>query len=126
MIIPIKHKITQSTLFECEAKKLKECVENAVESKANLEGANLEGANLDGANLEGANLEGAYLDGIKIKLVGSRPILIIGPIGSRSDWLHIFTTDQGIYIRTGCFFGSEKEFRKALENTHKSNEHSAE
>ena len=77
---------------------------------ANLDGANLGGANLGGAYLGGAYLRGAYLDGAKVGagddeavLAGSRPIVQIGPIGSRSDWLLVFWCgDAGVRISVGC------------------------
>lgn len=97
--------------------------------RANLKGANITRANLKGANLEGANLDGAYLegaDGEKLNLVGIRPLLIIGPIGSRSDYLNAILTDHGLYLKTGCFFGTRDEFVKSLDDTHKGNEHARE
>jgi uncharacterized protein YjbI with pentapeptide repeats len=87
---------------------------------AYLRGANLTGANLEGANLEGANLTGAYLiRGAKtIKLIGDRPILTIGPIGSRADYLIAYVTCAGLYLRTGCFFGTAEMFNRKLSETH--------
>jgi len=97
---------------------------------ANLYGADLYGADLRGANLRGANLHGADLGGANlgedVKLVGDRPILQIGPIGSRSDYLTAFFTDRGIYLRTGCFFGTLVEFRASLAKTHDGNTHATE
>jgi hypothetical protein len=97
---------------------------------ANLYGADLYGADLRGANLRGANLYGADLGGANlgedVKLVGDRPILQIGPIGSRSDYLTAFFTDRGIYLRTGCFFGTLVEFRASLAKTHDGNTHATE
>jgi uncharacterized protein YjbI with pentapeptide repeats len=92
---------------------------------ANLAGANLAGANLDGANLAGANLAGANLDGGEI-LKGQRPILQIGPIGSRCAYFSVFLTDKGLRLRAGCFFGSREEFEEQLAETHDGNEHSKE
>ena len=96
---------------------------------ANLDGANLDGANLGGANLVGANLRGAYLVGANLgdkKLIGRRPILMIGPIGSRSDYFTAYMTDAGVYLRTGCFFGSVDKFRAALKGEHGDSEHAHE
>jgi hypothetical protein len=100
-------------------------------SGANLYGANLYGADLSGADLSGANLSGADLsradlyganlsgaDGKKITLIGQRPLLQAGPIGSRADILLAFLTDSGIYVRTGCFFGPLAEFKRAVRVTH--------
>ena len=104
---------------------------------ANLVGAYLGGANLDGANLVGANLVGAYLGGANldganlvganlrgdIKITGARPVFSIGPIGSRQDSLIAFSTDQGLRLKTGCFFGCMEKFRKALIAEHSMNKH---
>ena len=84
-------------------------------ARANLTGADLARANLTGADLTDAhlssvNLTGATLTGAKVGagddeavLVGSRPIVKIGPIGSRNDWLLVFWCgDAGVRISTGC------------------------
>lgn len=96
---------------------------------AYLDGANLDGANLDGANLGWANLGGAYLDGAYLddkKLIGKRPILMIGPIGSRSDYFLAYLTDAGVYLQTGCFFGSVEKFSAKCIEAHGDNEHAQE
>ncbi len=66
-------------------------------ARANLARANLTCASLADANLTCANLAGANLAGAKVgagddeaALVGLRPIVQIGPIGSRNDWLLVF------------------------------------
>jgi len=97
---------------------------------ADLRGANLDGADLRGANLYGANLDGAYLRGANLhgagKLIGDRPIIQISPIGSRSDFLTAYITDNGIFVKTGCFFGTIESFKEALKNTHGDNVHAEE
>ena len=114
---------------------------------ANLGGADLGGANLVGANLGGADLVGAYLGDANLGdanlgdayLVGaylgdadlgdagklSKPddILIVGNIGSRLGYTTIYNTDNGIYVRCGCFFGNIDEFVKKVEETHKGTQH---
>ena len=91
---------------------------------ASLTGANLAGAYLAGANLAGANLDGANLDGAKVGseavLVGSRPVVQIGPIGSRNDWLTVFWCgDAGVRISAGCQKQiSEAHFLKRLAYRH--------
>jgi hypothetical protein len=87
---------------------------------ANLRGANLHGANLDGANLHGANLGGAG------KLIGDRPIIQISPIGSRGDFLTAYITDNGIFLKTGCFFGTVEKFKSAIKETHGEKKHAEE
>ena len=91
---------------------------------ADLYGAYLYGAYLCGANLCGAYLRGAYLGGKK--LVGDRPFLAIGPIGSRSDYLQAFITDAGVMIRAGCFFDTRDQFELAIAETHGMNNHGTE
>mgnify|MGYP000520629595 CR=1 FL=1 len=97
---------------------------------ANLYGANLRDANLRGADLYGANLRGADLRGAKIEedneLVGERPFFAIGPIGSRLDILLAFSTQKGLRIRAGCFFGDKESFLKSLEDSHGNNTHGRE
>ena len=107
---------------------------------AYLAGANLAGAYLAGANLAGANLASAYLAGAyladanladaylvgDIKLIGRRPFMAIGPIGSRCSTFYSYVTDKGIRLQAGCFFGTVAEFREKLILTHGDNDHGAE
>ena len=93
--------------------------------RANLYGANLNGASLDGANLDGANLAGANLDD-KSELSGDRPVLQIGPIGSRCTYFVAYITKQGLRLRAGCFFGTRDEFEKNLAGEHADNDHAKE
>ena len=97
---------------------------------AYLDGACLDGAYLDGAYLAGACLDGAYLDGASLDdnsvLAGERPILQIGPIGSASRYFVAYLTDKGLRLRTGCFFGTRKEFEDQLAATHGDNLHAQE
>ena len=60
-MIEIKNSFTGEVIHGGEFNSIKECLLDAIESKANLRGANLRGANLRGANLRGANLRGANL-----------------------------------------------------------------
>ena len=113
---------------------MRAALEKAVSDGANLDGANLAGANLDGAYLAGANLAGANLAGANLaganldgaNLAGNRPILQIGPIGSRCAYLVSYITDAGIKVRAGCFFGSIEEFEAACAKTHGDNDHGKE
>ena len=140
----IKNRFTDEVLFECDVPDglesglhVRHAIEQATQQKANLRGANLRGANLVGANLGVANLGGAYLGGANldganlvganlrgdIKITGARPVFSIGPIGSRQDSLIAFSTDQGLRLKTGCFFGCMEKFRKALIAEHSMNKH---
>ena len=98
-------------------------------SGANLRGANLRGANLSDAYLSGANLRGANLRGAKVNglaLVGDRPLISIGPIGSCMRTVFAWLTEDGLRIEAGCFFGTREEFVEQLDDTHGENEHAQE
>ena len=90
-----------------------------------LRRADLRRADLTGAVLRRADLTGAVLMG-DTKLIGGRPVLQIGPIGSRSDYLMAFITNKGLYLQTGCFLGDLAQFRAALAKTHNSDLHATE
>ena len=81
-------------------------------------------ADLRGADLRGANLRGA--DNKKLTLIGDRPFIQIGPLGSRADTLLAFVTDGGVYVRAGRWFGPVKDFKKRVTETHKRNVHGRE
>ena len=115
----IKHRWTGAVLYAGSGETLRDVVVAAVDSHADLSGADLSGANLGGAYLRGAYL--GYN-----KLIGASPILMIGPIGSRSDYLASYITDAGIMVRTGCFFGSLDKFRAAVVETHGDSNHGRE
>jgi len=104
MTTQVKHRYTGTILFECES--------------------DLRGADLREADLREAYLRGAYLCGEQ--LVGSRPLLIIDPIGSRFDALLAFITDSGVMISAGCFFDTREKFELQLALTHGDNEHAQE
>jgi len=104
-------------------------------SGADLRGADLRDADLSGADLRGAYLSGAYLSGADLRdaklrndliLRGERPIFVLGPIGSRCAHLTAYLTDEGIYLSTGCFFGTRIEFEAALDCEHGDNAHAKE
>ena len=127
MTIQILHRYSNAVLFEHEAENL---------SGANLSGANLsdayfEGARLNGAYFEGANLSDADLSGATLKngekLIGMRPIFQVGPIGSRSDVLVAYITDQGLRLDAGCQRQITRDvFDARLSQTHSGNRHERE
>ena len=127
------------------------CLSDADLRCANLSGANLIGADLIGADLIGANLSRADLSGAVlsradlsravlsgadlsravlrdgVRLIGARPVVQVGPIGSRSDWLVAYLTDGGIRIDAGCQRQiTRAEFETRLANTHGDNQHARE
>ena len=110
----IKHQIKHlngCVLFEAD---IPADTPSGLAMRAALEKAVSAGANLARSNLAGANL------------VGNRPILQIGPIGSRCAYLVSYITDAGIKVRAGCFFGSIEEFEAACAKTHGDNDHGKE
>ena len=126
--------------FSKENNTIKDTIIEAVKRGANLRGANLHGADLGdadlhgadlgdaylhGAYLHGANLRGAYLGDANLggayKITSVDDILLIGPIGSRADYTHIYRTDKGVYVKCGCFFGTVDEFASKVKDTHGDN-----
>ena len=122
IIVKDRANLCEANLYGADLCEANLCEANLCEANlygANLYGANLYGANLRKANLEGANLYGANLYGANLgewgKLTGSnRPFITIGPIGSRQDYLQVFTTEKGVFLKTGCFSGSMEAFEKEL------------
>ena len=128
---------------EKENNTVKDTLQEALKSGANLGGANLYGADLRGADLGGANLYGADLGGADLrganlgganlygadlreewgKLEKNTDIFIAGPLGSRSGYTTFFHTDKGIFVQCGCFRGTLEEFTVKVKETHNDNEH---
>ncbi len=128
--------------FEMECGSMKECVEAAITQYADLRSANLRSADLQSAdlrsadlryanlryaNLRYANLQSAdlryadlrYADlGEKIGKLKSGGYFTCGPQGSRNDMLMAFNSDNGMFVKAGCFTGSLDEFRAAVIKTH--------
>ena len=129
--IEIKARRSAAVLFAADINvniseylRLKAAVEIAVNG-----GADLGFAYLRDAHLRGADLDGAYLGGAKVDdfvLVGERPVLQLGPIGSRSDYLVAFLTEKGICIRAGCFGGTLAQFSAEVNREHGDNPHGRE
>lgn len=104
-VIEIKNRWNEAVLYSGKHADAKEAVEAAVKARAYLTDADLADADLTGADLTGANLAGAKVGAgdDEAVLVGSRPIVKIGLIGSRNDWLLVFWCgDAGVRISTGC------------------------
>ena len=98
-------------------------------ARANLAYADLAGADLARANLAYADLAGADLDHPtlgKLQLVGQRPVLSIGPLGSRCATLMAFLTDRAVMVRAGCFWDTLDAFRAAVATTHGDGPHARE
>ena len=109
--------------YEKEDNTIKDTLEEAIKSGANLRGAYLVGANLGSANLGDAYLGSANLGDEWGELQSSSDVLIVGPIGSRYGYTTIYHTDKGIFVRCGCFRGSLNEFSEKVKETHGESKH---
>ena len=140
---------TGTVLHRSEADTMRAAVEEAVAARANLAGAylaraNLAGANLAGPNLAGANLARASLAGANLAgadlawanlawanlagatLIGARPVLMIGPIGSRAAYLTSYITDAGVRVMAGCWTGTLAELAERVTSEHGDSNHGRE
>ena len=125
----IKNRWDGKVLFSAGGETLRDVVQQAVQGGADLRGANLRSADLSGADLRSADLSGADLsgaDGKNLSLVGSRPVFMLGPIGSLCDYLTAYLTDAGVHVRAGCFFDTIEAFRAAVVAEHADNNHGRE
>ena len=120
----IKNRWDGKVLFSAGGETLSDVVQQAVQERAYLRKADLYGADLRSADLYGADLSGAYDK--QLTLVGSRPVFMLGPIGSRCDYLTAYLTDAGVHVRAGCFFDTIEAFRAAVVAEHADNNHGRE
>lgn len=120
-------------------------------SYADLRGANLSSADMRFTNLFGADLTCACLRNAKLGSASSNYIKLIhtdlsqaelNPIndekvliedfmsvqglGSNNRQTLIFKTNIGIVVQCGCFYGTEKQFRKRVKETHGDNNYAKE
>jgi len=103
--IQIKHRFTAAVLYEHQTTDERQA--SGLATRDALEAACKAGASLARANLA---------DGTKF--VGDRPVLQIGPIGSRSATLTLYLTSTGPLVRAGCFSGDLEKFESAVVKTH--------
>ena len=57
------------------------------------------------------------------KIEKNSDYLVIGPIGSRDDFITFTNSDDGILVTVGCFHGTLAEFRAKVKQTHGDNKH---
>ena len=91
---------------------------------ANLRYADLCYANLCYANLRYADLGGADLGGAKLEQIDGKDVIIkdfmiVTGLGSANRQTIIFDTNIGIVLICGCFYGTEKAFKKQVKEVHK-------
>ena len=87
-----------------------------------MKGADMRDADMQGADMRGADMQGADMQGAKIKdgveLKAKLSILQCGPVGSRQDYLIIFNTKVGLYVKAGCFLDTLTKFVSAVREKH--------
>ena len=93
-------------------------------SYADLRFANLSSANLSYADLRYADLRYADLSDAKLKPIDDKEVIIkdfmsVCGLGSCNRQTLIFNTNIGIVLQCGCFYGTEKAFKKQVKETHK-------
>ena len=106
----ITNRYDSSCLWEGEATDMRDAVQKAAKSGADLSRAALSGAALSGANLSGAEI---------------RRIIQIGPIESRDAMLMVWVMEDGSFrYSTGCQIQiTEEQFRQLVVASHGGNEH---
>jgi hypothetical protein len=88
---------------------------------ANLEGANFYASNLDQASFRGANLTNAKFPNASIThthFEGAIGVIAFNKVGSRQDRLLVVKHDDGLWFKTGCFWGTEEMFIWKVEYKH--------
>ena len=93
-------------------------------SSADLRSADLSSANLSSADLRSADLRSANLRSAKLKPIDDKEVIIkdfmsVCGLGSCNRQTLIFDTNIGIVLQCGCFYGTEKAFKKQVKETHK-------
>ena len=90
---------------------------------ANLRFADLRSADLRSADLRSADLRSADLSSAKLKPINDKEVIVndfmvvIG-LGSQNRQTIIFDTNIGIVLQCGCFYGTEKDFKKQVREVH--------
>ena len=87
-------------------------------SYANLSSADLSYADLSSANLRYANLRYAKLTPIDDNEVIVNDFMVVVGLGSCNRQTIIFDTNIGIVLQCGCFYGTEKAFKKQVWEVH--------
>ena len=91
---------------------------------ADLRSADLSYADLRSADLSYADLRSADLRSAKLKPIDDKEVIIkdfmsVCGLGSCNRQTLIFNTNIGIVLQCGCFYGTEKAFKKQVKETHK-------
>lgn len=124
MAIEIKHRHTRAAILTVETETLAGADLREADLRcADLRWADLSGADLSGADLSFASLSRADLPGASLKngetLERHRPVAMLGPVGSRGDFLVCYRTNKGLLFDVGCQRQiDEKTFRARLARDH--------
>ena len=110
---------TEKFVFDSSADLSSANLSSADLSSADLSYANLSSADLSYANLSYANLRSAKLKPIDDKEVVIKDFMSVCGLGSQNRQTLIFNTNIGIVLKCGCFYGTEKAFKKQVKETHK-------
>ena len=122
--LPKFKKLMQNKIFNLRGANLR----GADLRGANLRGADLRGADLYGADLYGADLRGASLRGADLRGADKKTpekltikdFMMVQGLGSQNRTTYFYDTEEiGIVVQCGCFYGTEKAFKKAVKETHK-------
>ena len=100
-------------------------------SGADLRSADLRSADLRSADLSFADLSSANLSDAKLKPIDNKEVIIkdfmsVCGLGSENRQTLIFDTNIGIVLQCGCFYGTEKAFKKQVKETHNGNNYEKE
>ena len=87
-----------------------------------LRGADPRGVDLYCVDLYCVDRQGAEITD-SLTLIGNRPLLQIGPIGSDARVLMVWITNDGLRLQTGGFFGTVDDFMVNLNRDHTEEKH---
>lgn len=112
--------------FDCKLSAA--CFDKAAPCDVTFYWSSLNGASFSGTDMARVDCGSGELVHANLSdaLLGSEPLLkyvCIGPIGSRNDMLHVMLARNSAIYRTGCFSGTEEEFRAQLEIAHPEGPH---
>ena len=98
---------------------------------ADLTDACLRHAKLDSTNLNCAKLFFTDLSHAELNPINDEKVIIedfmgVHGLGSQDRNTLIFKTNIGIVVQCGCFYGTEKQFRKRVKETHGDNNYAKE
>jgi hypothetical protein len=88
---------------------------------SNFAYATLFEASFVGADLRDANFNNAEITGANFK--GARGVAVFKHVGSRDDTLLVIKHKDGLYFKTGCFWGTLSDFLYRIREDHGLNQY---